>query len=121
MRRHTLIERRRLYLVGCLAIKRHYGRPLTIEVVARALATSPRQLQRAFAQFSDHTFHDELVARRMTAASELLSQPAILVRDVGRQVGYRQPSHFARAFRCCYGVSPSAFRAARQSTLASPA
>lgn len=112
LRRHTLIERRRLYLLACLAIKRHYGRPLTLEMVAKALATSPRQLQRAFAQFSDSTFHDDLVARRMSAAAELLSQPAVSVRDVARQVGYRQPPHFARAFRGRYGVSPTSFRAA---------
>lgn len=112
MRRHTLIERRRLYLLACVAIKRHYRRPLTLEMVAKALATSPRQLQRAFAQFSDSTFHDDLVARRMSAAAELLSQPAIPVRDVARRVGYRQPPHFARAFRGCFGVSPTGFRAA---------
>jgi AraC-like DNA-binding protein len=114
MRQHTLIERRRLYLLACVAIKRHYRKPLTVEMVAKALATSPRQIQRAFAQFSDSTFHDDLVARRMSAAAELLSQPAIPVRDVALQVGYRQPPHFARAFRGCYGVSPSAFRVERK-------
>lgn len=112
LRQHTLIERRRLYLLACVAIKRHYRRQLTLEMVAKALATSPRQLQRAFAQFSDSSFHDELVARRMTAAAELLTQPAIPIRDVARQVGYRQPPHFARAFRGCFGVSPTGFRAA---------
>ncbi len=47
----------------------------------------------------------------MTAAAKLLSQPAIPVRDVARQVGYHQPSHFARALRRRHGVSPSVFRA----------
>jgi AraC-like DNA-binding protein len=46
----------------------------------------------------------------MAAAVELLSRPAILVRDVAQQVGYRQPSHFARTFRHRYGVSPAVFR-----------
>jgi AraC-like DNA-binding protein/DNA-binding CsgD family transcriptional regulator len=118
MRRHTLIERRRLYLLACVAIKRHYRKPLTLEMVAKALASSPRQLQRAFAQFSDSTFHDDLVARRMSAAAELLSQPAIPVRDVARQVGYRHSPHFARAFRCRYGILPSAFRAGLQQSAA---
>ncbi len=80
-------------------------------MVAKALASSPRQLQRAVAQFGDSTFRDDLIARRMTAAAELLSQPAIPVRDVAQLVGYRQPSHFARAFRCRHGVSPAVFRA----------
>jgi AraC-like DNA-binding protein len=93
-----------------VAIQRHYRRPLTVTAVARALASSPRQLQRAYAQFSDSTFHEDLTARRMDAAAELLSQPAIPVRDVASRVGYCHQSHFARAFQRRYGVSPSAFR-----------
>jgi AraC-like DNA-binding protein len=30
--------------------------------------------------------------------------------EIARQVGYRHPSHFAHAFRCLYGVPPTAFR-----------
>jgi AraC family transcriptional regulator of adaptative response / methylphosphotriester-DNA alkyltransferase methyltransferase len=111
MRPGTLAERRRLYLLARLLVKRRYREHLTVEVVAKTLATSPRQLQRAYVQFGDSTFHDDLTMRRMVAAAELLSQPSILVRDVARFVGYRQPSHFARAFRRRYGVSPGAFRA----------
>lgn len=110
MRPQTVAQRRRLYLQARLAIKRHYARPLTLQALARALATSPRQIQRAYAQFGDGSFHDDLVGRRMEAAAELLSQPSILVCDVARQVGYRRASHFARAFRCLYGVPPTAFR-----------
>jgi AraC-like DNA-binding protein len=54
----------------------------------------------------------------MDAAAELLSKPAIPVRDVASRVGYCHPSHFARAFQQRYGVSPSAFRA--QSCRAKP-
>jgi AraC-like DNA-binding protein len=93
-----------------VVIMRHYRTSLTIESVAKLLASSPRQLQRAFAQFSESTFRADLQARRMAAAAELLSQPAIQVCEVARQVGYRQPSHFARVFRCLYGVPPAAFR-----------
>jgi AraC family transcriptional regulator of adaptative response / methylphosphotriester-DNA alkyltransferase methyltransferase len=110
VRPHTLKERRRLYLMSRLIIERHYRRPLTLEVVAKALATSPRQLQRAYAQFGERTFREDLVSRRMAAAAELLSQPTIPVRDVARLVGYRQPPHFAQAFRRRYGVSPARFR-----------
>lgn len=110
MRPHTLSERRRLYLLARLVIARHYRRPLTLEAVAKALATSPRQLQRAYAQFGESTFREDLVTRRMTAAAELLTQPAIPVRDVARLVGYRQAPHFAQAFRRRYGVSPARYR-----------
>jgi AraC-like DNA-binding protein/DNA-binding CsgD family transcriptional regulator len=111
MRPNTLRERHLLYLRARVVIKRQYGRPLTAEVVAKALACSSRQLQRAYAEFGDGTFHDDLIARRMAAAADLLSRPAIPIRDIAQRVGYRQPSHFARAFRRRYGVPPSAFRA----------
>jgi AraC family transcriptional regulator, regulatory protein of adaptative response / methylphosphotriester-DNA alkyltransferase methyltransferase len=108
MRPQTVAQRRRLYLQARLAIKRHYARPLTLQVAARALTTSPRQIQRAYAQFGDGSFHDDLVGRRMEAAAELLRLPLVAVRDVARQVGYRQPSHFARVpvplRRATYGI-----------------
>jgi AraC family transcriptional regulator, regulatory protein of adaptative response / methylphosphotriester-DNA alkyltransferase methyltransferase len=108
---HTISARRRLYLLARVVVARHYRRPLTLAVVAGALASSPRQLQRAYAQFGEITFREDLLARRMAAAAELLvDQPAVTVRDVARLVGYRQAPHFARAFRRRYGLSPARFR-----------
>jgi AraC-like DNA-binding protein len=111
MRPHTLAARRRLYLLARVIVARHYGRRLTLEAVAAALASSPRQLQRAYAQFGDVTFSEDLLARRMAAAADLLvEQRAIPVSDVARLVGYSQPSHFAAAFRRRYGLPPARFR-----------
>jgi AraC-like DNA-binding protein len=112
MRAHTMSERRLLYLRARLVVKRHYARPLTLAAVAKALATSPRQLQRAYDQFGEGGFRDDLRARRMDAAAELLADPAIPVSEVARRVGYRHAPHFARAFRRSYGISPSDFHAA---------
>ena len=106
----TVSERRRLYLLGRVVVARHYRRPLTLAAVAGALSTSPRQLQRAFAQFGD-SFHEDLLARRMSVAAQLLAeQRAIPVSGVARLVGYRNASYFARMFRRRYGLSPAAFR-----------
>ena len=111
MRPQTLAERRRLYLLARVVVARHYRRPLTLAVVAGALSSSPRQLQRAYAQFGETSFQEDLLARRMAAAAELLvEQRAIPVRDVARLVGYRQGAQFARAFRRCYAISPARFR-----------
>ncbi len=110
MRPDTLSERRRLYLLARLLVKRHHRRELTLAAEARALSCSPRQLQRAYSQFGDSTFQEDLAARRMAAAAELLAGQAIPVRDVARLVGYSGGSHFARAFRRRYGLSPACFR-----------
>lgn len=112
MRPSTIEQRRRLYLQARVVIARHYRDPLTHKGVARALASSPRQLTRAFVQFGQVGFHEELSKRRLNVAAQLLlEQPAIPVRDVARLVGFRQASHFARAFRGRYGLTPAAFRA----------
>src|SRR2546428_1054549 len=96
---NTLIEGGRLYRLARGVVARHYRRELTLAVVARALASSPRQLQRAYAQFGETSFNEDLRARRMSVAAGLLfEQPALAVADVARLVGYRQPAHFARAF-----------------------
>ncbi len=107
----TRAARHRLYLLARVVVARHYRQPLTLAAVAGALSSSPRQVQRAYAQFGEIGFHEDLRARRMAAAAQLLSeQPAIAVRDVARLVGYRQAPHFARAFRRRFGLSPARFR-----------
>lgn len=112
MRPSTIDRRRRLYLQARVVIARHYRRSLTLEEVARALASSPRQLTRAYAQFGEMTFREDLLARRLNVAAQLLiEQPAISVRDVARLVGFRQAPHFAKAFRRRYGLTPASFRA----------
>jgi AraC family transcriptional regulator of adaptative response / methylphosphotriester-DNA alkyltransferase methyltransferase len=113
VRSQTLAARRRLYVLARVTVARHYRRHLTLATVARALSSSPRQLQRAYAQFGETSFHEDLRMRRMHAAAQLLAeQPALPVRDVARLVGYRQPSHFALAFRRRYGLAPAVFREA---------
>ncbi|HWX44038.1 MAG TPA: helix-turn-helix transcriptional regulator [Solirubrobacteraceae bacterium] len=110
MRETTLRERRRLYLLARVLVARYYRRQLTVAVVARTLGCSPRQLQRAYTQFGAGTFQEDLTARRMAAAAELLAGQAIPVADVARLVGYSGGSHFARAFRRRYGLPPARFR-----------
>jgi AraC-like DNA-binding protein len=112
MRAETVAYRRQLYLQARMVIQRHYRQPLTLALLARALATSPRQLQRAYEQFGRESFREQLLGRRMRVAAGLLvDQPAIPVAHVAGLVGYRQAPHFARAFRRRYGVGPAEFRA----------
>lgn len=112
MRPSTIEDRRRVYLLARVVIARHYNRPLTLDAVAKALACSPRQLTRAFAQFGNVTFREELLTRRLTVAAQMLvERPTLPVREVARAVGYRQAPHFAQTFRGRYGLTPARFRA----------
>jgi len=111
VRSDTHLERRRLYLLARVLVKRHYRRRLTLKGLARALSCSPRQLQRVYAEWGESTFHEDLTARRMAAAAQLLAEQPLSVCDVARLVGYSGGSCFAHAFRRHYGISPARFRA----------
>jgi AraC-like DNA-binding protein len=113
MRPETIAARQRLYLLARVVIMRHYRRELTLVLVASRLGSSPRQLQRAFEQFGGTTFTEDLLARRMSVAAQLLlQQRSLRIEDVARLVGYSEGPHFAHAFRRRYGLSPARFRAA---------
>jgi AraC-like DNA-binding protein len=88
---------------------------LTLDDIARRVASSRRQLQRAFAEIGRTTFREHLAKVRMARAAELLAVGTLTVREVARRVGYRQPAQFAKAFRRHVGVAPSDFRARRGS------
>ena len=99
-----------LYRESCAIVARHYRRPLTVAVVARALASSPRQLQRAYVEVGETSFSAQLREVRLRTAAALLAAQPLTVRQVALLVGYRQPAHFAKAFRRRYGVAPGRYR-----------
>src|ERR671917_885528 len=92
-------------------VDREYGSDLSLDEIARRVASSRRQLQRAYAEIGRTTFRDHLTRVRMEKAAEMLSSPGLTVREVAHRVGYRQPAQFAKAFRRHHGTAPSDFRA----------
>lgn len=114
MQRTATIElRTSLYDDATAIVSSEYGSDLSLDQIARRVASSRRQLQRAYKEIGDTTFREHLTAVRMERAAELLSSRSLTVRDVARRVGYRQPAQFAKAFRRHHGTSPSAFRSQR--------
>jgi AraC family transcriptional regulator of adaptative response / methylphosphotriester-DNA alkyltransferase methyltransferase len=88
-----------------------YASDLSLDDIARRVASSRRQLQRAYAEIGGTTFRDHLTRVRMDRAAEMLAAQNLTVREVAHRVGYRQPAQFAKAFRRHRGVAPSDFRA----------
>jgi transcriptional regulator GlxA family with amidase domain len=110
MRDGTAERREQLYREAIELIARDYARDLQLEGVARALATSRRQLQRAFAEVGRTSFRDELAKVRMRHARALLATDGIPVRTIAASVGYHQPAQFAKSFRRHHGQAPSTYR-----------
>jgi transcriptional regulator GlxA family with amidase domain len=109
--RPTTIHFRTALLNDALAIvEAEYAEDLALDEVARRVATSRRQLQRAYAEIGNTTFREHLTRVRMDRAAELLGDRRLTVREVARRVGYRQPAQFAKAFRRHLGVGPTEYR-----------
>jgi transcriptional regulator GlxA family with amidase domain len=110
MRSGTVARRRALFEEAVEIIEREYAQPLELDDVARRLATSRRQLQRAFAEIGGTSFRTYVARVRMRKALDLLREGRLPVREVANSVGYRQPAQFAKTFRRHHGAPPSSFR-----------
>src|ERR671932_958536 len=106
----TVRHRTALYEDATAIVEAEYGSDLSLDDIARRVASSRRQLQRAYAEIGATTFRDHLTAVRMRKAADMLVTRTVTVREVAHRVGYRQPAQFAKAFRRHHGVAPSAFR-----------
>jgi AraC family transcriptional regulator, regulatory protein of adaptative response / methylphosphotriester-DNA alkyltransferase methyltransferase len=115
VRQSTVYRRNELYRDAIAVMQREYGdEDLSLTTVARAIATSRRQLQRAFAEAGGSSFRRELQRVRMARAAALLREGSLSVQSVAGAVGYRQAAQFAKAFRRHHGAPPSAFRGRRE-------
>src|SRR3712207_5025309 len=113
--RPTTIRHRTSLLHDANAIvEAEYASDLSLDDIARRVASSRRQLQRAYAEIGRTTFREHLTAVRMERAADLLAGRGLTVREVAHRVGYRQPAQFAKAFRRHHGDAPSAFRTTRR-------
>ena len=107
----TVRLRKSLYDDAKAIVEQEYASELSLDDIARRVASSRRQLQRAYSEVGDTTFRDHLTRVRMNRAAELLATRELTVREVAHRVGYRQPAQFAKAFRRYQGVAPSDYRA----------
>jgi AraC-like DNA-binding protein len=113
VRASTVHRRRVLFNEAREVIARRFGEPdLSLASVAREIATSRRQLQRAFAEVGATSFSRELQRTRMRRAAQLLQEGSIPVQEVADAVGYRQAAQFAKVFRRHHGTAPSTYRRA---------
>jgi AraC-like DNA-binding protein len=107
----TIRHRTSLFEDAVAIVEREYASDLSLDDIARRVASSRRQLQRAYAEVGNTTFRDHLTRVRMQRAAEMLASRSMTVREVAHRVGYRQPAQFAKAFRRHQGIAPSAYRA----------
>lgn len=110
----TIAQRTALFEEATGVVETDFGEDLSLNEVARRIATSRRQLQRIYLEIGATTFREQRAKVRMSRAAEILggASQGMTVREVAARVGYRQPAQFAKTFRLHHGLSPSEYRSA---------
>jgi AraC family transcriptional regulator len=79
--------------------------------LAAIVGMSPHYFSELFKQSIGHSPHQYVLLQRIERAKELIRDPKHSIIQTGLDVGFQNPSHFARVFRKLEGVTPSQFRA----------
>jgi AraC-like DNA-binding protein len=90
---------------------------MTIAAIARALATTPRTLQRRLAS-EGVSFQELLDAVRREMSERHLKERVLSISEIAFVLGYSEPAAFHRAFRRWHRLTPQAFRAGAASAAA---
>lgn len=95
-------------------IEANYHEPIRLCDVAQAAGYSPAYLTDLVRRQTGQPVHRWVVERRITAAHTLLLETNQTVGQIANAVGYQDAAHFIRQFRQYNGITPQAWRKARQ-------
>lgn len=102
-------DRRALVTAILQHIQQHYA-TLTLESLADAFYYNPAYLSRLIRRETGHTLTQLLTDCRLSAARQLLQDPALTVEQVADRVGYNNADHFTVMFRRATGMPPAVWR-----------
>jgi AraC-like DNA-binding protein len=105
-------------LEALLEDERHLG--IQVKELAVRLGLSRTHLSRQFMAMRGVALHDWLQRRRMECAMTWLADPGQSIEEIARRCGFRDLTHFYRAFKAASGMPPGQYqrtfgRSARQS------
>lgn len=84
--------------------------PLSLAVLAETAALSPFHFHRVYRGIVGETVQETLRRVRMMRAGHDLRLNDRSVTEIALDAGYESAEGFARAFKQCFGISPSAYR-----------
>lgn len=87
-------------------LSQHY----TIQELCRRYDMSATIFKECFKQMFQYPPYEFLRIARMNQAGDYLKNSDMSILDIGRLLGYENPSNFARTFKEIYGVLPSWYR-----------
>lgn len=81
--------------------------PPSIVELAQLVGVSTTTLKRGFTELFGTTVFRYITDKRMEWAEQLLRQGNTSVAEIANKIGYSNPGHFAAAFKCRFGITPS--------------
>lgn len=99
----------RMHLVKEL-IRKDLSAHHSIPDLARQVGTNDNYLKKQFKEIYGTTVYGYLHSQRMEQGHRLLEDSDRKITDVARDLGYKQPSHFAKAFKKYHGYLPNEIR-----------
>lgn len=89
-------------------MEKNYMNEMTMADMAYFTGRSLSTFKRDFRQCSDLTPQKWLIRRRLMAARELLRKGGAKISDVCYDVGFKNLSHFSKAYKNIFGIAPTA-------------
>ena len=100
------------------AMEQRLSEALTVRELAAIAGLSPSRFAHLFRRMVGVPPLRHLHAMRMRRARQLLEESSLPIREVMRQVGWKDPSHFSKDFKRRFGVGPRRYRSRIRSILA---
>ncbi len=88
----------------------HLDQPLSRDHVAQAVGLSPTHVSRLLLHHTGQGFTEAFNRMRIDRAAELLRTSQHSVMEIGRSLGFDDPSYFTKVFRRHVGMSPVGYR-----------
>lgn len=97
-------------------VENSFRQPMSVASYARRLGVTAGHLNDVVRQFTAGTAGELIHARELLEARRLLMHTELSVSEIAYQLGYKDPSYFARVFRKSTGQAPADFRTAIRET-----
>lgn len=81
----------------------------SISALAQRFGTNTNKLMTLFKKMFGKSIFEYITDQRMEHARRLLREEGLLVTEVSRNIGYKNPNHFSTAFKKRFGVQPTSF------------
>lgn len=91
-------------------INANYKESLSLATLARSVNIHPAKVAAAFRRYQGQSVGDYVAALRLAHARALLLESSMSLAEVAQSAGFYDQSHFGKAFRLRYGVSPGKLR-----------